>query len=208
MRRIRLTATEQAHLEYTFKTTNDRRLRDRCQAVLMASRGRQRQTIAQDLGVHRTTVRRWLTQYHKQGWESLQIHWAPGQPGRIPETLASTIQSWVKAGPQGCGLDRANWTYEELATYLYRVTGIAVKRTAMRDFCQRHGIRPYRPTYHYLRGDPQKQQAAREELEALKKSPGEGVRAAEPRRSPVSAGAHGVYHLRGEGAPPSGRDMG
>ena len=48
MRRMRLTATEEEQLEYTFKTTSDRRLRDRCQAVLMASRGRKRKTIAQD----------------------------------------------------------------------------------------------------------------------------------------------------------------
>jgi Homeodomain-like domain len=60
MRRIRLTTTEQVHVEHLFKTTPDRRLRDRCQAVLMASRGRKRKTIAQDLGVHRTTVRLWL----------------------------------------------------------------------------------------------------------------------------------------------------
>jgi transposase len=143
---------------------------DRCQAVLMASRGRKRRTIAQDLGVHRTTVRRWLTQYHERGVAGLQIHWAPGQPGRIPETLAPMIQGWVKDGPQSCGLDRANWTYEELAAYLYQVTGIEVKRTAMRDFCQRHDLRPYRLTYRYLRGDPAKQQAAREELAALKKT--------------------------------------
>ena len=163
MRRIRLTATEQAHLEHLFKTTSDRRLRDRCQAVLMASRGRKRQTIAQDLGVHRTTVRLWLKQYQERGLTGLQIHWAPGQAGRIPEALAPTIQAWVKDGPQSCGLDRANWTYEELATYLYQTTGIEVKRTAMRVFCQRHDIRPYRPTYCYLRGDPEKQQAARGE---------------------------------------------
>ena len=112
MQRIRLTATEQAHLEHIFKTTTDRRLRDRCQAVLMASRGRKRRTIAQDLGVHRTTVRRWLTLYHERGWAGLQIHWAPGQPGRMPETLAPTIQGWVQDGPQSCGLERANWTYE------------------------------------------------------------------------------------------------
>jgi hypothetical protein len=37
-----------------------------------------------------------------------------------------------------------------LATYLYQSTGIAVKRTAMRVFCQRHDIRPYRPTYRYI----------------------------------------------------------
>jgi transposase len=170
--RITLTTLEQEELEHTFKTTSDRRLRDRCQAVLMAHRGRKRKAIAQDLGVHRTTVRLWLKQYQQRGVAGLQIQWAPGQPGRIPEALAPTIQGWVKDGPQSCGLDRANWTYEELAAYLYHTTGIAVQRTAMRVFCQRHSIRPYRPTYRYLRGDPEEQRLAWEELEALKKKPG------------------------------------
>ena len=84
MRRIRLTATEQAQLDQIFKTTADRRLRDRCQAVLMASRGRKRKTIAQDLGVHRTTVRLWLKRYQEHGLAGLPIHWAPGQPGAFP----------------------------------------------------------------------------------------------------------------------------
>ena len=174
MRRIQLTTAAQEQLEHLFKTTNDRRLRDRCQAVLMASRGRKRQTIAHDLGVHRTTVRLWLKHYHEQGLAGLQIHWAPGQPRRLPEMWGPTIQEWVKAGPEGCGLDRANWTYEELATYVYQTTGIAVKRTAMRDFCQRHDIRPYRPTYRYLRGDPEEQRVAQDELAALKKKPRPG----------------------------------
>jgi transposase len=174
MRRIRLTATEQGQLEQLFKTTPDRRLRDRCQAVLMAHRGRKRKTIAQDLGVHRTTVRLWLKQFPERGLAGLQIQWAPGQAGRIPETLASTIQAGVQDGPQGCELDRANWTYEELATHRYRTTGIEVKRTAMRVFCQRHAIRPYRPTYRYLRGNPEKQQAAQEALAALKKKRRQG----------------------------------
>jgi transposase len=170
MRRIVFSPTEQATLESTFKTTTDRRLRDRCQAVLMASRGRKRTAIAQDLGVHRSTVLLWLKRYHKRGLAGLKIQWAPGKTRRIPEDLASTIQNWVKKGPQSCGLDRANWTYEELAVYLYQHTGIDVKRSAMQDFCRHHQIRPYRPPSHYLRGDPDKQQRAREEIAALKKS--------------------------------------
>jgi hypothetical protein len=40
MYRIALTPSEEQDLEQTFKTTPDRRLRDRCQAVLMVARGR------------------------------------------------------------------------------------------------------------------------------------------------------------------------
>jgi hypothetical protein len=44
----------------------------------------------------------------------------------------------------------------------------------MRDFCQRYQIRPYRPTYRYLRGDPQRQAVTEAELADTKKKPGRG----------------------------------
>jgi transposase len=174
MFRISLSAHEQGAVEQRFKTTPDRRLRDRYQAVLLTHRGRKRQAIADDLGVHRTTVKKWLDQYRTQGVEGLRVQRAPGKPQRIPEGLAPTIVEWVKRGPQGCGLNRANWTYAELAVQVYRMTGIVIKRTAMRDFCQRHQIRPYRPTYRYLRGDPQRQATAKAELTEMKKKPKRG----------------------------------
>ena len=169
MFRSRLSVKEQAAVAQKYQTTPDRRLRERCQAVLMAHRGRKRQAIAEDLGVHRTTVKKWLDQYRAGGVAGLKVRRAPGNPPRIPSTLAPTIIAWVKGGPQGCGLKRANWTYEELATQVSCTTGIVIKRTAMRDFCQRHEIRPYRPTYRYLRGEPQRQAVARAELGEAKK---------------------------------------
>lgn len=169
MLRINLSAEEYASVERQFKSSTDRRVRARCQAVLMVHRGRKRQAIAEDLGVHRTTLRKWLERYRAQGVQGLQGRRAPGNPPRLPASLASTILKWVKSGPQGCGLNRANWTYEELAAHVYRTTGITIKRTAMREFCQRLQIRPYRPTYRYLRGDPQRQAAAQAELATLKK---------------------------------------
>jgi transposase len=156
VKHIRLTRGKEQELELTFKTTPKRRLRDRCPAVLMAARGRARRLIAQDLGVHGTTLRLWLQSYREWGLLGLPIQWAPGQPPRIPATLAPTIVAWVKGGPGSCGLQRANWIYAELATYLYQQTGLRVSETAMREFCHRHQIRPYRPTSRYLRGDPQR----------------------------------------------------
>ena len=146
MIRIELTAEEREELERTFKGTPERRLRERCQAVLMADRGRRRGQIAEDLGVHRASVHRWLRAYQARGLAGLRIRWAAGPPPRLPEERAETILAWVKDGPQGCGLERANWTYAELATHLCRTHGIEVRETAMRTFCRRHGVRPYRPT--------------------------------------------------------------
>jgi transposase len=171
MYRIRLTADEERELGQRFTTTSERRMRDRCQAVLMAARGRARQRIAQDLGVHRTTLRLWVQTYRARGLAGLQIHWAPGPQRRIPAALAPTIVAWVKGGPVSCGLQRANWTYEELANYLYKQTGVRVKETAMREFCHQQQIRPYRPTYRYLRGDPHRQAQAQRELADVKKKP-------------------------------------
>jgi transposase len=136
--------------------------------------------MAQELSVHRATVHAWLKCYQNQGLEGLKIHGASGQLGRIPQALTPVIIDWVKRGPVGCGLKRANWTFAELATHLYRTPGITVSETTMRECCHRHGIRPSRPTYRFLRGDPDLQAAARQDREAFKKSPGRGVRAVEP----------------------------
>lgn len=110
MFRILLNAAEYAAVEQQYKTTTDRRVRHRCQAVLMAHRGRKRQAIAEDLGVHRTTVKKGWDRYRARGLEGLQVQRAPGKPPRIPDALAPTIVEGVKGGPQGCGLNRANWT--------------------------------------------------------------------------------------------------
>jgi len=59
-------------------------------------------------------------------------------------------------------------------TYLYQQTGIVTSETALREFCHQRQIRPYRPTYRYLRGDPQRQAVAQGELTALKKKRRQG----------------------------------
>jgi transposase len=117
---ITLNAHDRQQLEHTFKTTADRRLRDRCQAILMAARGRRHHQIAEDLRITPRTLQRWLHAYRTQGLDGLRIQWAPGRAPRIPEPMASEIVAWVKHGPAGCGLDRATWTAAELATYLYQ----------------------------------------------------------------------------------------
>jgi len=160
---------EVERLESEFRGTTDRKLRDRLQIVLLAHKGRQHKDIAADLCVDRKTVQRWLNAYLEFGLTGLAPRQAPGKAGNIPAELADEIKAWVIGGPVSVGLDRANWTYEEIAGHLKKAKGIRTSRSAVHRFCEKIGIRPYRPTYRYLRGDPVKQEKAEAELAELKK---------------------------------------
>jgi transposase len=169
MIRVHLPPAQVERLEEAFRTTEDRKLRDRLQIVLLAHRGRKHQDIAADLCVNRRSVQRWLNAYCERGLDALLPRKARGASGKIPAALADEVKRWVIQGPAKQGLDRANWTYEELADHLYKTHGIKASRSAMHRFCSKVGIRPYRPTYRYLRGDPDKQAQAREDIAALKR---------------------------------------
>ena len=171
MIKITLSEQERRQLEDTCNTTAEGRLRIRCQAILMAHRGRRHRHIAEDLGVTVRTLQRGLRADQDTRLVGLQLQWRPGRRARIPAALAPEILGWILHGPIGCGLDRANWTYAELATQLYRSHGITVSTSTMRAFCASHGGRPYRPTYHDRKADPVQQATARQELQALKKRP-------------------------------------
>jgi transposase len=166
--RIHLTDTEARRLEQAFLQATDRKFRDRLQIVRLAHRGRPHQDIAADLGITPRTVQTWLNAYLEGGIEALRPRKARGHDPAIPPHLAGEIRRWVIEGPAAQGLDRANWTHAELADHLRKTQGITVSRSAMQRFCRRHDIRPYRPTYRHLRGDPVKQAVAVEELAELR----------------------------------------
>lgn len=169
MIRIQLPEAEARALELVFRQATDRTLRDRLQIVRLASRGRPHHQIAADLGITPRTVQRWLNRYLELGLPGLRPRKARGAEAKVPPELAEEIRRWVIEGPARQGLDRANWTHAELAEHLSRTHGIRASRSAMQRFCRKLGIRVYRPTYRFLRGDPEEQAKAREDLANLKK---------------------------------------
>ncbi|MFO0881563.1 MAG: helix-turn-helix domain-containing protein [Gemmataceae bacterium] len=107
--------TERAVLESVLRATADRKLRDRLQVVLMAARGLRPAEIVQTLQVSTRTVPRRLNPYLERGLDGLRPGKAKGATPKVPASLADEVMGWVTGGPASCGLDRANWTYAELA---------------------------------------------------------------------------------------------
>jgi transposase len=169
MIRITLPDAEAQRLRDIFRTAAEPKLRHRVQIVLMAHRGRRHPDIAADTGTSPRSVQRWLNAYLDRGLGGLTPRKAKGATPKLTADLAPVLRQWVIDGPARHGLDRANWTYAELADHLYKEKGLRVGKSALQAFGARHGIRPYRPTYKFLRGDPAEQQEAREEVADLKK---------------------------------------
>jgi len=167
--RICLPPEEAERLDYAFRHETDPKVKDRLLIVRLAHRGRPHQGIAADLAITPRTVQRWLNAYLDKGLAGLGRRKAKGRPPNIPDSLADEVRRWVIQGPAQQGLDRANWTHAELADHLKKAKGICTSRPAVGRFCRKIGIRLYRPTYRYLRGDPAKQEQARQDIDALKK---------------------------------------
>ncbi len=173
---IRVCLSEEAsqQLDQAFRHETDPKVRDRIQIIRLAQRCRLHQDIAADLAITPRTVQRWLNAYLDRGLAGLGRRKAKGRPPAIPAGLTDEVRRWVIEGPARQGLDRANWTHEELADHLRKTHGILVSRAAVGRFCRKIGIRLYRPTYRFLRGDPAKQEQARQDITALKKKRRQG----------------------------------
>lgn len=156
-------------------TASAGRGRMRWQAVLMAARGRPHRHMAEDLAVSVRTRPRGLHRVHRPGLSGLPIRWASGRAAQIPAARVPAILAGVRQGPAGGGLDRAPWTSGALASHLDHVQGLTVSATTMRLCCQRHGVRPSRPTAQALQANPAAPESARHALEGLKQSAGGGT---------------------------------
>ena len=167
MIRICLPPEESKRLDHAFRQETDPKVKDRLLIVRLAQRGRPHQEIAQDLTISPRTVQRWLNAYLEKGLGGLGRRKAKGRLPAIPDGLAEEVRGWVIDGPAKHGLDRAGWTHEELADHLLKAKGIRTSRPAVGRFCRKIGIRLYRPTYRFLRGNPQKQAQARQDIAEL-----------------------------------------
>jgi transposase len=167
--RICLPPDEAERLDSAFRQQTDPKVKHRLLIIRLAQRGRPYQDTAADLAITPRTIQRWLNAYLDKGLVGLARRKAPGRRPAIPDALADDLRRWVIDGPAQQGLDRAGWTLAERADHLLKAKGIRTSRAAVGRFCRKIGIRLYRPSYRYLRGDPVKQEQARQDIAALKK---------------------------------------
>lgn len=111
--KIELTSAQQEELE---RDANGRtvtvRAMERAKIILGLAAGKAKQEIAEDLGIARHTVRRWVKRFLQQGTDGLEDAPRSGRPRLIPP---EKIQQIVHKTTQETPVDSTHWSTRSLA---------------------------------------------------------------------------------------------
>jgi transposase len=108
-----------------------------------------RQEVAELLGVHVSSVCRWVERFERDGPAGLAAAAVPGRPPKLTPRQAERVLSWVRERrPQdlGFGADAGtHWTARRVAAVVERRLGVSFNHRYLNDWLARHGISPQLP---------------------------------------------------------------
>ena len=114
------------------------KLAERCLAVLRSARGDSAPLIAESLGRHEHTIRKWLKTYEQEGMEGLQVTPPSGRTNRKGEMVLILLKPVLVKTPSEYGYIKVGWTTSLLLDYLRRL-GYDVSKSTIRRTLKRGG---------------------------------------------------------------------
>lgn len=111
------------HLQAAFRTGNLPLIKH-VSALLMLADGLPIPTITQRLGVGRSTVYAWLTDFLLDRFSSLQQRKSPGRPPKLSPSQKQRLCDLVAAGPEAAGYSTGCWHSALLQALIWREFGV------------------------------------------------------------------------------------
>jgi transposase len=93
-------------------------------AVARVAEGYSQQEMAAILGVHRSTVSRWVCTARNQGADALKAKPTPGRPRKLSARQEKTVLGWLAKAPTSFGFATDLWTSRRLAALIEQRLGI------------------------------------------------------------------------------------
>jgi transposase len=141
------------------------RLRDRLEMVRLSDLGQTIPQIAQTLGAHQQTVRKYIKAFVAQGFAALPDRPIPGRPPTVTRAdLDAVGQLLDAAAAQG-----QTWTKTRLVRWLAQERGVTITPQYLGVLLRRERFRWKRTkrSVRHLQNDPALQDAAAAHLESL-----------------------------------------
>ena len=115
------------------ENSDDRRVHQRAEAILLYSYGFNAIEIGAELAVHPNSVYTYLNAFDQEGLASLQGTLTGGAPIRISEDKVAAIWRLAEIKPYELGLPYGRWSLSNLADYLVKVRIVkAISREHLR----------------------------------------------------------------------------
>lgn len=169
---LTLTDQEKHELEQTRKHSSSRRVWMRSTALLRLGAGEAVAKVAEFLSVCPETITRWKYRWISSRTQGLADRPRTGRPSRATEEYLRLLEEALDQDPHAYGYDFSVWSAPRLGTHLFEKTGIRIGPDQLRRLIHRKKFAFRRPKHTLSsRQDPHEVEAAKQQLEALKKGP-------------------------------------
>lgn len=142
-----LSVEERAQLEaWERRRTSAQAVAERARIVLVAAEGLNNSEVAQRLGIHRETVRKWRSRFVRQRLDGLLDEPRPGRPrtvsdAQVEEVIVRTLESTPP--------DATHWSTRSMAAE------VGLSQSAVSRIWRAFGLQPHRQETWKLSRDPQ-----------------------------------------------------
>lgn len=153
--RIRLKRKQRKQLEGTVRRRIPTHgLWIRSQIILLSAENWRPSEVADELGIDVQIVRRWRRRFLEAGFDGLRDRPRSGRPSTIKPRVWEKVATLVVQPPTKFGVELAQWTVREIASYLLKRFGWSIGRSSVGRFLQRMALRPHRIQYWLNPTDP------------------------------------------------------
>ena len=114
-------------------------------AVARVAEGYSQQEVAVFLGLHRSTVSRWVCTARDQGADGLKAKPTPGRPPKLTARQEKTVLSWIAKSPTSFGFATDLWTSRRLAVLIEQRLGIRFNSNYLVEWLRARKHTPQKP---------------------------------------------------------------
>jgi len=110
--------------------------------------------VADILGVHRTTVSRWVAAFRALGIAGLSVGASPGRPRKLTSTQEKIVLRWLSDDPTEHGFSTSLWTADRLGQLIERELDVAFNPRYLSSWLRDRGFTPQKPQRVPRKRDP------------------------------------------------------
>jgi transposase len=123
-------------------------------AVQRVGEGWAQKDVAEFLGVHPVTVRKWVARHRAAGANGLKAKPTPGRPRFLSDEQERKVLGWLDEPPTEHGFDTDLWTARRVAELIHKRLGVRFHPNYLREWLSRRNFTPQKPARRARQRDP------------------------------------------------------